>query len=196
MSTKPIAASPKVQELLQRLHTASRSQDTAFSSVAFYGGKYFRSLFNHRRWSSQDDDFMRDKFVALEHDKCEFLYLLARATGAVSIVEAGTSFGVSTIYLALAAGQNAAAQVGSPVAPGQGARVIATEKEPSKAKKAREHWLQAGEEVEPWITLLEGDLLETLPKEIDKVEKIDLLLLDSMLNDPYCHGPAVSSRTD
>ena len=127
---------------------------------------------------------MRDKFIALEPDKCEFLYLLARATGAVSIVEAGTSFGVSTIYLALAAGQNAAAKAGLSVIPGQGAKVIATEKEPTKAEKARDYWMQAGEEVQPWITLLVGDLLETLPGEVDKVDKIDLLLLDSKLSDP------------
>src|SRR5437016_437011 len=137
MLARSVVASSKVRELLGTLHAASHSQDTALSSITFYGAKYFRSLFNQWRWSSRDDDFMRDKFIALEPDKCEFLYLLARATCAVSIVEAGTSFGVSTIYLALAAGQNAAAKAGLSVIPGQGAKVIATEKEPIKAEKAR-----------------------------------------------------------
>jgi predicted O-methyltransferase YrrM len=40
--------------------------------------------------------------------------------------------------------------------------VIATEKEPSKAAKARANWTQAGSEVEQWIDLREGDILETL----------------------------------
>jgi predicted O-methyltransferase YrrM len=117
---------------------------------------------------------MRDKFVALETDKCEFIYLLARAMGVKNVVEAGTSFGVSTIYLALAVGQN--------VKQGRGdvkRKVIATEKEPSKAVKAREHWKEAGEEVEPWIELREGDLLETLKIKEGMPNEIDMLLLDS-----------------
>jgi predicted O-methyltransferase YrrM len=117
---------------------------------------------------------MRDKFVALERDKCEFIYLLARAMGVKNVVEAGTSFGVSTIYLALAVGQN--------VARGDrkvGGKVIATEKESSKAARAREHWKEAGEEVERWIELREGDLLETLKVEEGIPEEVDMLLLDS-----------------
>jgi len=49
---------------------------------------------------------MRDKFIALEQDKCHFVYQFIRATGATNIVEAGTSFGVSSISLALAVRQN------------------------------------------------------------------------------------------
>lgn len=113
---------------------------------------------------------MRDKFVALEPDKCQLIYLLARSIGAKNIVEAGTSFGVSTIYLALAVGQN----------PG-GGKVIATEKEPEKAKRARRHWKEAGEEVEKYIELREGDLLETLK---DGLPEIDMLLLDSKFFSP------------
>lgn len=120
---------------------------------------------------------MRDKFVALETDKCEFIYLLARAMGVTNVVEAGTSFGVSTIYLALAVGQNVTRGDSK-----TGGKVIATEKEPSKAVKAREYWKDAGEEVEPWIELREGDLLETLKVEEGMPKEIDMLLLDSK----YC----------
>jgi predicted O-methyltransferase YrrM len=85
---------------------------------------------------------MLDNFVALERDKCQLAYLLARSIGAKNVIEAGTSFGVSTIYLALAVGQNV--ELG-----GQGhGKVIATEKEPTKASRAKEHWEEAGEEVE------------------------------------------------
>lgn len=182
MSSQSVVASPKVLNLLKELHVASSTQEASWAHFFYYFGKYLRSFFVKQKWSPQDDDFMRDKFIALESDKSEFVYLLARTTGATTIVEAGTSFGVSTIYLALAAGQNALAKSGPPIIPGRSARVIATEKESSKAARAREYWKQAGEEVEPWINLLEGDLLELLPKEMESTEEVDLLLLDSMLN--------------
>ncbi|EEP78997.1 conserved hypothetical protein [Uncinocarpus reesii 1704] len=179
MSSNSIVASPRVLGLLKGLHAASLAQESSFSLVVFWLFKVIRYRFAKEKWSSRDDDFMRDKFIALEPDKCELVYLLARTTGALNIVEAGTSFGVSTIYLALAAGQNAAAKATSgPIIPGQGAKVIATENEPEKAKRAKQHWKEAGEEVEPWITLLEGDLRELLPLEVNKTSQIDFLLLD------------------
>lgn len=113
-----------------------------------------------------------DKFVALDPDKSALVYLLLRTSGARYVVEAGTSFGVSTIYLALAVGQNATAQN----APG---KVIATENEAHKAARARENWKKAGVEVEPWIELREGDLRETL--KTDLPEQVDFVLLDSKL---------------
>ncbi|KAF8183751.1 S-adenosyl-L-methionine-dependent methyltransferase [Mycena galopus ATCC 62051] len=111
-----------------------------------------------------------DKFVALDTDKCALVYLLLRGTGARYVVEAGTSFGLSTIYLALAVGQNAAAAGGSE------GKVIATEMEASKAARARAHWALAGPEVEPWIELREGDLRETLKKDLPA--QVDFLFLD------------------
>ena len=136
---------------------------------------------------------MRDKFVALEKDKCHFIYLLARSMDVRNVVEAGTSFGVSTMYLALAVGQN----VGVARKLGRGdveGKVIATEKEPSKAARAREHWKKAGEEVEPWIELREGDLLKTLNVNEGMPKEVDMLLLDSeyLTYELYC----CSMRTD
>ncbi|DAA77350.1 TPA_exp: putative O-methyltransferase [Trichophyton benhamiae CBS 112371] len=178
-SPSALVSSPKVAALLKRLHGESGAQESSFSVLSFWlRKKIMTMIFGNRRWNSADDDFMRDKYICLEADKSELVYLLARSTGALNIVEAGTSFGVSTIYLALAAGQNAAAKASGSITPGQGAQVFATENEPTKAKKAKEHWKEAGEEVEPWITLLEGDLRETLPDQMKKVDQIDMLLLD------------------
>jgi len=65
-------------------------------------------------------------------------------------------------------------------------KVIATEKEPTNAARARENWKLAGTEVEQWIELREGDLLETLRIEEGMPGKIDLLLLDSkLLSGPF-----------
>jgi predicted O-methyltransferase YrrM len=101
--------------------------------------------------------------------------------GVRNAVEAGTSNGVSTIYLALAIGQNVEQLRTSLGDNNVTGKVIATEKEVSKAAKAKENWKQAGSEVEPWIELRQGDLLTTL-KDMDNMpDTIDLLLLDSML---------------
>lgn len=179
---RPVVASQQVLSLLDALHTKSRAQESSLAMFLFSMGRYIRSLFSRQVRSSRLDNFMRNKFIALEPDKCDFVYLLARASGAVNVVEAGTSFGVSTIYLALAVGQNVASKSAGPVTPGRGGKVVATEKEESKAAKAQEHWQQAGQEVQPWIKLLEGDLLETLPKELEETDPVDLLLLDSVFS--------------
>ncbi|KAI3395353.1 hypothetical protein diail_1409 [Diaporthe ilicicola] len=156
----PVVAPPHVHELLDRLHAASAEQEAKIDSAAY-----------STAGTPAFDDLMRDKLVALDQDKGQFVYQVARMTGATSAVEAGTSCGVSTIYLALAVGQNAAAGRGR----GGPARVIATEKEPEKIKLARAHWMEVGQEAGPFIELREGDLLETLSKDLPEV---DLLLLD------------------
>jgi predicted O-methyltransferase YrrM len=116
---------------------------------------------------------MRDKFIALEQDKCLFIYQLARTLNATTIVEAGTSFGVSTIYLALAVTDNLAAA--TPAA--SKGTVIATEYEPAKAAQARKHWAECGESISTVIDLREGDLRETLSTDLP--ERVDMLFLDS-----------------
>lgn len=157
----PVVAPPHVHELLDRLHARSVEQEATIDSAVY------KTVV-----TSSFDDLMRDKFVALDQDKSQFVYQIARMTGATSVVEAGTSFGVSTIYLALAVGQNVADGKAGP------GKVIATEKEPEKVKLAKAHWLEVGQEVEPYIELREGDLLQTLSKDLPEV---DLLLLDSKL---------------
>ena len=140
-------------------------------------GKVFSSdvlgdLEDKRQSDNAKDEFdqlMLDKFIALDEDKCQFIYQLINAMGATNIVEAGTSFGVSTIYLALAIAKTKAAT-------GKSGTVIATEKEQQKAKIARKYWAQCGAVVEQEIDLREGDLLETLK---DKLPQIDIVLLDS-----------------
>lgn len=174
----PVVASPEVHALLADLHAQSLAQERSWSTSYWYLTRVLRYYTGGGVWNSSDDKWALDQFVALEQDKCHFVYLLARSSKALNIVEAGTSFGVSTIYLALAVGQNAAAKG---IAPGGGAKVIGTEKEKVKAEKARQHWKKAGDSVEPWIELRQGDLLETLKVDEGMPKEVDLLLLDSML---------------
>jgi predicted O-methyltransferase YrrM len=173
LSTRAVKASAQVHELLDRLHSESEAQEGSVSQGIWYIQRRALHFLFGTTWSSSSDVQMVDKYVSLERDKCQLAYLLARANGAKNIVEAGTSFGVSTIYLALAVGQNVAAAGGSATG-----KVIATEKEPTKAARAQENWKLAGEEVEPWIEVRVGDLLETL-KQDGVPEEIDMLLLDS-----------------
>jgi predicted O-methyltransferase YrrM len=172
----PVRASLQVHELLDRLHRTSEEQEaqirpghSKFTSTDTLGDSKDSTP------ASAQPDFrasMSDKFIALDQDKCQFMYQLMRSKGAMIAIEAGTSFGVSTIYLALAVAQNGAAS-------GQHGWVIATEHEPSKAAQARKYWAQCGSEVEDQIDLRVGDLLETLKTG---VAGVDLLLLDSTCN--------------
>ncbi|KAJ8132158.1 hypothetical protein O1611_g1466 [Lasiodiplodia mahajangana] len=175
-------ASERVKALLLRLHTNSLAQEEELNKP---GGKLSELTTASKKHSDagdaaalaecqrQFDDLMRDKMIALEQDKALFVYHLCRTLSATRIVEAGTSFGLSTIYLALAVGQNAS-KLGAEQR--KSAKVIATENEPSKIALARQHWKEAGEEVEPWIELREGDLRQTLASGLP--EEIDFVLFD------------------
>lgn len=149
----PVRAPAATLALLDRLPALSTEQEASLDLFAIPKDGFRAAV--------------ADQFVALEQDKCQFMYSLLRASGARTAVEAGTSYGVSTIYLALACAQNAAAHSGTP-------RVIGTEHEPEKSAKAREYWAEAG--VGDVIELREGDLRETLRQPMGSV---DFLLLDS-----------------
>jgi predicted O-methyltransferase YrrM len=98
--------------------------------------------------------------------------MLARMNNSISIVECGTSFGISTVYLALAVAQNAA--ITSKTAHG----ILTVEKNSEKLAKAREMWAQAGEAVNKWIHSEEGDLLDILADAANIPDTIDFLFLD------------------
>jgi predicted O-methyltransferase YrrM len=154
-----IALDPRVAALLDRLHAQSDAQGPVI-------GEYFgrRAEAGELDWKSLDRDahrFMADKLVAFDRDKSQFCYQLCRALNANRVVEAGTSYGVSTLYLASAVRANG------------GGVVIGTEYEPEKAKIARANFAEAG--LSDVIDLREGDLRETL-KRIEG--PVDFLLMD------------------
>jgi predicted O-methyltransferase YrrM len=105
--------------------------------------------------------FYADKYIALERAQAAFAYLTARALGARSVVEFGTSFGVSTIWLAAAVRANG------------GGKVVGTELVATKALRAREHVEEAG--LADVVEIREGDARETL-RHLDA--SVDLLLND------------------
>jgi len=146
---------PDLESLLDRLHAQSDRQEEAMT--AYYADG---------RTHDDEKAFLSDKFVALDRDKAEFCYQLCRALNATRVVEAGTSYGVSTLYLAAAVRDNARAA-------GTNGVVIGTEHEPAKAAAARANFKAAG--LADVIDLREGDLRETLR---DVGGPVDLMLVD------------------
>lgn len=107
-------------------------------------------------------DALKDFPLPVSRETGKLLYMLARASGARSIVEFGTSFGISTLHLAAALRDNG------------GGRLITSEFEPSKVVRARENLTEGG--LIDLVEIREGDALQTL--RVDLPEMIDLLLLD------------------
>jgi predicted O-methyltransferase YrrM len=100
--------------------------------------------------------------LAVSRETGALLYMLARNSCARTIVEFGTSFGISTLHLAAALRDNG------------GGHLITSEFEPSKAARAR-HNLTAGGLID-LVEIREGDALQTLSRDLP--DTIDLLLLD------------------
>jgi len=105
---------------------------------------------------------LKDLWLPVSRETGVLLYQLARSTNARHIVEYGTSFGLSTLYMAAALRDNG------------GGRLIGSEFEPTKVARARAHLAEGG--VADLVEIREGDALQTLA--VDLPASIDLLLLD------------------
>jgi predicted O-methyltransferase YrrM len=149
----------RLKAALKRLHAESNAQTREL--ISFLRSDGARSVSGSDKDLEDGRAFWNDKLVALEPEKAAFCYGLCRAIGARRVIEAGTSFGVSTLYLAAAVRDNG------------GGMVIATEYEPAKARAARANFSEAG--VGELIDLREGDLRETL-RAVDG--PIDFMLTD------------------
>lgn len=105
---------------------------------------------------------MKDVPLAVARQTGLLFYMLVRSTGARSIFEFGTSFGISTLHLAAALRDNGDGQL------------ITSEFEPSKVVRARQNLAAGG--LGDLVEIREGDALETLSRDIPQT--IDLILLD------------------
>lgn len=105
---------------------------------------------------------LKDLPLAVSRETGTLLYMLARGSNARTVVEFGTSFGISTLHLAAALRDNG------------GGRLITSEFESSKVVRARQH-LTAGGLID-LVEIREGDALQTL--SVDLPDTIDMLLLD------------------
>jgi predicted O-methyltransferase YrrM len=152
---------PELERLLAGLH--ARSDEQALAMRSFDASRTDQM---EPPTAKEARAFLSDKLVALDPDKAEFCYQLCRANNARRIVEIGTSYGVSTLYLAAAVRDNVRDSGGNGV-------VIGTEYEANKASAARAHFEQAA--LSHFVDLREGDLRQTL-KQIDG--PVDFMLMD------------------
>jgi predicted O-methyltransferase YrrM len=105
---------------------------------------------------------LKDQPLPVSRATGRLLYMLARSVRAKTIVEFGTSFGISTLHLAAALRDNG------------GGRLIGSEFEPSKIARARANLDAAG--LSDLVEIREGDALQTLANDLP--DSIDLVLLD------------------
>ena len=145
--------------VLDNLRAAAKGDRWRFLGLApglfkgFVQGKSLREMLS--------SDAMAECYIPISREQGEFLYVTARAANATTIVEFGTSFGISTIYLAAALKDNG------------GGCVVSTELEPNKCRQAAANLRQAG--LSEYTELRQGDALETLT---DLSGPVDLVLLD------------------
>ena len=107
----------------------------------------------------QPSDF-KDAYLSISKAQGEDLVELITSNNLKNIVEFGTSFGISTLFLAQAVKET-------------NGKIITTELLKSKAQKAKENFKKAG--VNNLIEVRIGDAMETLKNH---EEPIDLLFLD------------------
>ena len=161
----------QIDGLLDRLYARHVAQNDALET--YFTARAAEGSLDWRQFDERTNEFLKDKLVALDRSKAEFCYHVCRALRARRVVEAGTSFGVSTLFLAAAVRDNLRQETQGLHGPGQSGVVIGTEYEPEKAKMARGHFAEAG--LADLIDLREGDLRETL---VNAEGPVDFMLID------------------
>lgn len=139
---------PAIARCIERLHDEA-AEDSARRAA--------------RTQAEHDDESltrMGNLYLAVSRQEGRLLYLLARGSGARSIVEFGASFGVSTLYLGAAARDN-------------GGALVTTEVHPDKCVAIRATLADAG--LDDIVEVLEGDARQTL-EDIDS--DVDFVFLD------------------
>ena len=150
---------PKISAVLDRLHGEASRQVGGLARLLALA--LIDAVLRRRISSAEEARRLKHIYVPTSRKQGTFLYLIARSVAACRIVEFGTSFAVSTIYLAAAVRDNG------------GGCVIGSEFEPTKAAKARENVAQAG--LGDLVEIREGDAQETL-RNLEGT--VDMVFLD------------------
>jgi predicted O-methyltransferase YrrM len=149
--------SPPVRPVLDRLFQAAQSEDAVNRvTVRERHPDGFAGLS-----AREQADAYAELYIPVSPEGGRLLYALIRASRPATVVEFGTSFGISTIHLAAAVRDN-----------GTG-HVVSTELHAAKVARARANLAEAG--LAGLVTILEGDARETLA---DLPGPVGLILLD------------------
>lgn len=150
---------PAIESVLNRLHGEANADWRKIAMrIPMLGLAAARGRLNDSRF---EHSFFHDLYIPVSREQGAMLYLLARAIGARRIVEFGSSFGISTIYLAAAIRDN-----------GEG-EVLGSELEPAKHATATRNLEEAG--LSSYAEILLGDARDTFHSIPSPV---DLVLLD------------------
>ncbi|MGJ7501532.1 O-methyltransferase [Variovorax sp. ZT5P49] len=157
LTTTPLA--PLLERLFEESSAASPAMSSAVADLSTEERmRLMRSKTDYLDFYAK----LKDVPLPVSRETGALLYMLARNSGARTVVEFGTSFGISTLHLAAALRDNG------------GGRLITTEFEPSKVARARQNLSAGG--LDDLVEIREGDALQTLSTDLP--ESIDLLLLD------------------
>jgi predicted O-methyltransferase YrrM len=157
LTTTPLA--PLLDRLFDEADAAAAETEAAVADLSDdVRARLMRSKTDYRDLYGR----LKNAPLAISRETGTLLYMLARSAHAQTIVEFGTSFGISTLHLAAALKDNG------------GGHLITSEFEPSKVARARAN-LKAGGLIE-LVEIREGDALQTLNAGLP--DTIDLLLLD------------------
>jgi predicted O-methyltransferase YrrM len=150
---------PQVSAVLERLHREAGKETFALARLlaSFAADKLAR----HELTMIEEVSRLKNLYVPVSAKQGQFLYSVARSIQARRIVEFGTSFGISTIYLAAAVRDNG------------GGIVIGSELEPNKIVTARRNIAEAN--LSEFAEIREGDAQKTLE---DPGGSVDLVFLD------------------
>src|SRR5690242_5728895 len=135
--TTPTPHRPPVRDLLDRLFAAAAGDD---------GAPVRRPAPDAT--ARERADALEALYLPISARGGDLLYALARASRPETVVEFGTSYGISTLYLAAAVADNGAGHV------------YGTELNATKVAAARAHLAEAG--LADRVTVLHGDALDTL----------------------------------
>lgn len=154
---------PKIKGVLDRLHREARGDLMRLPKVGV--SEALDRLMARKPSVADRARRMKNVYVSISPKQGVFVYLVARSIAARRIVEFGTSFGISTIYLAAAVRDN------------RGGLVIGSEIEESKVARAREHIEEAG--LSEYVDIRTGDARQTLAQPGGAV---DMVFMDGWKN--------------
>jgi predicted O-methyltransferase YrrM len=139
---------PPTADVLSRLFAAAEAQEAQHAQGTAAGPDQTPSAPTREPTAQERADAAQDVYMPVSRDGGRLLYALTRATRPQTVVEFGTSFGISTIHLAAAVIDNGAGQV------------FTTELSSAKIDRARANLAEA--KVDGPVTVLPGDARETL----------------------------------
>jgi predicted O-methyltransferase YrrM len=156
---------PQIEAVLERQHALARADKWKLAPRL---PRFMWAVLNKKTHDTTlRHQVFRDVYSAVTEERGALIYTIARACRAKRVVEFGSSFGISTIYLATAVLDNCAGE------PGVVGQVTGTEMEPQKIAAAEKNLEEAG--LSQIAMIVQGDARETL-RQVEG--PVDLAFLD------------------